>query len=234
MANILVVDDEDALRRLVGQILEMSDYNCTLAASATEAREYLHKQRFELILCDINMPGPSGLDFISYALKEYPDTAAIMVTGMDDSSTAEIALERGAYDYIIKPFQPNRLLISVANALRRRQLEIDTRAHRQSLEKKVETRTVELKEKEVRLRAIFEAAQHVAFIMIDHSQEEAPILEFSPGAERMLGHSAEEVIGQPAAMLHLPEDVISSHRGGGQSRERDTGFTRELNLTQKS
>ena len=175
MTDILVVDDEDPIRRLIGQTLEMSDYSCTLAANAEEARGILKQRGFELILCDMDMPGASGLDFIRYALSEYPDTAAVMVTAVDDSNTAEAALERGVYDYIIKPFQRNRLLISVANALRRRQLEIDNRVYRQSLEKIVAERTAALRGEEARLRAILEAAEHVSFIMTEHSQKEATI-----------------------------------------------------------
>jgi PAS domain S-box-containing protein len=234
MANILVVDDEEPIRQLIGEILEMSDYDCTLAGSASEASGFLKKQDFELILCDIDMPESSGLDFICHALTEYPDTAAVMVTALDDSITADVALEGGAYDYIIKPFDRNRLLISVANALRRRQLEIDNRAHRESLEKEVAKRTAELRKEEARLRAIFEAAEHVAFVMIDHNGGESLVLEFSPGAERMLGHRSEEIIGQPASLLHLPKDIMEFRGNPGLSHDHNVGFTGELTLTKKS
>jgi PAS domain S-box-containing protein/putative nucleotidyltransferase with HDIG domain len=234
MANILVVDDEKPIRRLIGEILGMSNYNCTLAGSASEASELLKEQSFELILCDIDMPESSGLDFIRQALKEYPDTAAVMVTALDDSLTAEVALEGGAYDYIIKPFDRNRLLISVANALRRRQLEIDTRAHRESLEMEVRKRTDALIKEEARLRAIFEAAEHVSFIMIDHDGTEPRVLEFSPGAERMLGFSSKEIIGQPVTMLNLPKDVAELQDNGAESLHSNVGFTGELTLTRRS
>jgi PAS domain S-box-containing protein/putative nucleotidyltransferase with HDIG domain len=157
-----------------------------------------------------------------------------MVTAVDDSVTAEVALEGGAYDYIIKPFDRNRLLISVANALRRRQLEIDNRAHRQSLEREVARRTAELRKEEARLRAIFEAAEHVAFIMIDDKGGEALILEFSPGAERMLGYSSEETVGRPAATLHIPKDIIQLPGPSNPSPDSNVGFTGELTLTRKS
>jgi len=234
MANILIVDDEDPIRQLIGEILKMSDYHCTLAGSAKEASAFLKKQAFELILCDIDMPESSGLDFIRQALSEYPDTAAVMVTAVDDSMTAEVALEGGAYDYIIKPFDRNRLLISVANALRRRQLEIDNRAHRESLEREVARRTAELRKEEARLRAIFEAAEHVAFIMIDHNGGESLILEFSPGAERMLGYRSKKVVGRSAAMLHLPEEIIQLRGHSNPSHNSNVGFTGELTLTRES
>jgi response regulator RpfG family c-di-GMP phosphodiesterase len=98
-------------------------------------------QNFDLLLCDVRMPGESGIDFIRYSLAKHLETAVIMVTGVDDPEIANTALEIGAYGYIIKPFKPNELMINVANALRRRKLEIDNRLHRENLEKVVQERT---------------------------------------------------------------------------------------------
>jgi len=115
-----------------------------MAADAAEARTFLKNRNFDLILCDVNMPGESGIDFIRYVLSEYPKTAAIMVTAVDDPEVAESALEIGAYGYIIKPFEPNEVMINVSNALRRRKLEIENRRHRKNLEKLVLERTEKL------------------------------------------------------------------------------------------
>ena len=145
VTKILVVDDEESIRRLLGQLLENSGYNCTLAANAAEAREYLEEQNFELVLSDINMPGESGLDFIRHVLALHRDTAAVMVTVTDDPLIAEATLEMGVYGYIIKPFHSKGVLISVANALHRRQLEIDNRAYRENLEQIVSQRTAALR-----------------------------------------------------------------------------------------
>ncbi|MEK6525425.1 MAG: HD domain-containing phosphohydrolase, partial [Nitrospirota bacterium] len=109
------------------------------------ARSRLEEEQFALILCDVNMPGESGLQLIKYVINEHPDTAAVMVTGLDDPQLANIALEVGAYGYIIKPFESNEVLINVANALRRRRLEIDNTAHREKLEQTVLQRTAALR-----------------------------------------------------------------------------------------
>jgi len=77
------------------------------------------------------MPGESGLSFVRHASEEYEDTAAIMVTATDDPLVAEAVFGMGAYDYVTKPIQKNRILTSVANALRRRELEIANRAYRE-------------------------------------------------------------------------------------------------------
>ncbi len=142
--QIMIVDDEESIRRLLGSMLKMNGDICTLAADAKEARAFIKDQKFDLILCDVTMPGESGIDFIRYVLSEYPETAAIMVTAVDDPDVAEAALEIGAYGYIIKPFEPNEVMINVSNALRRRKLEIENRRHRKKLEKLVLERTEKL------------------------------------------------------------------------------------------
>ncbi len=144
--KILIVDDEEPIRRLLGHLLEMNGFACTLAADAAEARRYLKESKFELVLCDLNMPGEFGLDLLKFVLTEHPDTAAITVTAIDDPEIARTALEIGVYGYIIKPFETNEILINVANALRRRQLEIDNRLSRETLEQTVQRRTKELRE----------------------------------------------------------------------------------------
>lgn len=143
--QIMIIDDEEPIRRILGRLLIINDGTCQLAANAAEARTLLRGQNFDLILCDVKMPGESGIDFLRYLLSEYPETAAIMITAVDDPEVAETALEIGAYGYIIKPFNANELLINVSNALRRRKLEIENRRHRENLEKLVLERTDMLK-----------------------------------------------------------------------------------------
>jgi len=234
MEQILIIDDEEHIRDLLSEMLGISGYGCTLAANALEARKILKTQSFELVLCDINMPGESGLDFIQYVGTEFPDTATVMITALDDPLIAAHALQMGVYDYITKPFELNGVLISVANALRRRELEIDNRIYQKNLEMKVEERTAALQESEARLRAIFEAAKHIAFILVDQTEKENLTLEFSPGAERLFGYSRDEVISKPAAILNLPEEMIHLPEVPGALEEGEVGFTRELTLTQKS
>ena len=144
--NILVVEDEEPIRRLIGYLLETHGYTVALAADAREARQKLDEQPFALMLCDVNMPGESGMDLVRNILTDRPHTAAIMVTGLDSSVLANAALDMGAFGYIIKPFESNEVLIDVANALRRRRLEMENRLHRESLEDIVRTRTMALQQ----------------------------------------------------------------------------------------
>ena len=142
--RLLVVDDEEPVRRVLARIMERSGYTVETAANVDEAREKLNGSAFDLILSDVNMPGESGIDLVKWVALEHPETATLMCTGVDDTELARTAIEIGAYGYIIKPFEPNEIVISVMNALRRRELEIENRHHREHLEDMVKARTSEL------------------------------------------------------------------------------------------
>jgi len=151
---VLVVDDEPQVQQLIARILERHGFRCELAASAEEARKLLESKanNFQLMLCDVNMPGESGLELLSSTLASHPEVAALMVTGADDPEMAESAIELGAFGYLTKPFRPNELMINIVNALHRRRLELENRAHRAMLENAVEARTAALSEAVSRLQ----------------------------------------------------------------------------------
>ena len=142
--SVLVVDDDGPVGRSIVRLLELDGYSCALAVDAAEARRHLDAGSYALILCDVTMPAGSGLDLISDVIAEHPDVAAMMISGLDDVKVAATALELGAYGYVIKPVRPSELLISVANALRRRRLELDNRAYQDQLEHRVLDRTAAL------------------------------------------------------------------------------------------
>jgi putative two-component system response regulator len=142
--RILVVDDDEQMVSLLSRMVEEAGLPWSAARSAPEARARLSEDRFALLLVDIMMPGESGLDLIEGALEENPDLAAVMVTAADDPNLARRAIDLGAYGYVIKPFTLNQITIAIENALRRRQLEIENRAHRVALEQIVRARTTAL------------------------------------------------------------------------------------------
>jgi putative two-component system response regulator len=141
---ILVVDDDAQMCLVVAAMLEGDGYECVHATSAKDARVLLEDRSIALVLCDVNMPGESGLVLLGEIEAERPDTAAVMVSGVDDPELADFALSLGAYGYLTKPFRRNDLFITVANALRRRDLELAARARREVLEREVMRRTSEL------------------------------------------------------------------------------------------
>jgi putative two-component system response regulator len=119
-AHILVVDDEEPIRRSLVRLLDRAGYRCAAAADAAEARRLLTAEAFDLMLCDVTMPGESGFSLLAHAHSAHPGLAVIMVTAVDAPSTAEPAARHGAYGYIVKPFDTNVILINVVSALRRR------------------------------------------------------------------------------------------------------------------
>ena len=119
--RVMIVDDEERVRRVIRRVLEKGRV-VEEASTVDEARRKLRSERFELVLCDIRLSGESGLE-LAREVCETTDAAVVMVTGVDDPHVAEKALEMGAYGYLVKPFTPNELRITVASALRRHSLE---------------------------------------------------------------------------------------------------------------
>jgi len=142
--KILIVDDEENVRILIGRIVADEGYAYHMAAGVEEALVKLAEEEYHLLISDINMPGQDGIALLRTVRKEYPDLAVIMVTAVDNRVTAKETLAMGAYGYVIKPFDRNALVINIANALRRRELEISTRRHNEELEALVQQRTAEL------------------------------------------------------------------------------------------
>jgi putative two-component system response regulator len=150
--HILIVDDEEQIQRVLVKLLERQGYQCSVAGTAEQAHELVRAREFAVLLCDVNLPGQSGIDFLQYIVAEHPNTATVMVTGLDDTALAQTALDIGAYGYIIKPFEMNEMIINVTNALRRRKLEMENRAHRNMLERMVHARTLALRKSVQRLQ----------------------------------------------------------------------------------
>jgi putative two-component system response regulator len=149
---VLVVDDDPQMSLLLITVLEERGYECVAAASANEARAWLDRREIALILCDVNMPRESGFVLLREVGRDRPEAATVMVSGVDEPEVAELALSLGASGYLTKPFRRNDLLITVANALRRRELELAERARRELLEEEVARRTEELRRALAELR----------------------------------------------------------------------------------
>jgi putative two-component system response regulator len=134
------------VRRMIARMVAgAGDLDCETAADVPQARTLLSNGDFALVICDLNMPGESGVDLTRWISEHRPDVAVLMATGVDDPQVARTALELGAYGYMLKPFKRHEVAINVANALRRRRLEIENREHRQLLEQRVRERTEELR-----------------------------------------------------------------------------------------
>jgi putative two-component system response regulator len=141
---ILCVDDDEQLQRLIARMVSDAGHDCTTVGNVDDARKLLSEQPFSVVLCDIGLPGKSGLELLEELVRTRPDVATVMVTGRDDPAVADIALSLGAYGYLTKPFARNELLIDLSNALRRRGLEAERRQYETKLEQMVAARTAQL------------------------------------------------------------------------------------------
>jgi putative two-component system response regulator len=155
--RILATDDRPEVLRLVDRSLG-EHYDCEFAGSVSEARERLADGHFDLALCDIQMPGESGLVLVEEIAREHPETAIVLVTGVDDPEVAEQAFKLGARGYLVKPFWPGQLTITAATTLRHHQLELDEEARQAALLGSAEERTEALRHEliEAQRRAIEE------------------------------------------------------------------------------
>jgi len=144
-AKILVVDDEEAIQEIISTMLEAQGYDCSTARNGLLAREYLEKNSADLVLSDMVMPEMDGLSLLEWERKHDPDIPVIMVTAMHDLSTALEAMRRGAYDYILKPFEKDQLYLSVRRALDHRRVVLENQNYQRNLEGLVEERTAQLK-----------------------------------------------------------------------------------------
>ena len=119
---ILIVDDDPAVRSVVNRKMTGEGYECTVAADGREALEIAGNQNFDLILLDIKMPGPSGMEVLPQLIKLRPDACIVMITAIVDTQTAVEAMKLGAYDYVTKPFNLDDLKLRVEKALERKRL----------------------------------------------------------------------------------------------------------------
>jgi response regulator RpfG family c-di-GMP phosphodiesterase len=143
--NILVVDDEEAIREVVSTMLESKGYRCTAVSNGRAAQDQVKRTTPDLVLSDMIMPEMDGIKLLEWLRQYDPEVPVIMVTAIHDISTALEAIRRGAYDYILKPFEKDQLYLGVNRALQHRRLVAENRNYQRTLEQQVEERTARLK-----------------------------------------------------------------------------------------
>lgn len=122
MSKILIVEDDKAISGVLHSILSDENYEISLAEDGLEGLKLVEKEDFDLIISDIKMPKLNGTDFMKQTLQIKPDSTFVMISGHADIDTAVSSLKEGAYDFIAKPIDINRLLTSVKNAVDKRNL----------------------------------------------------------------------------------------------------------------
>ena len=192
--RILVVDDSATIRRMFSKCLE-DRYECFEAESVQEALTLLRQSEFALVLTDIIMPGMSGIELLRKIIETYPDTAVIMVSGVDRPQRALDAVRLGAFDYLIKPCDLEVLELTVERALERRTLLTSAKRYKADLE----ARNIEL----VNGKAQLERLQ----TQIVHSEKMASLGQLAAGVAHELNNPVGFIYGNLDTLSRTVEDL---------------------------
>jgi putative two-component system response regulator len=204
--RVLVVDDEETIRTALGRFLRSRGYEVEVAESGIAALIMLERQRFAVMVCDVRMPGMTGLEVVPEALQLDPDLAILMLSAVNDAPTATDALSHGAMDYLVKPIELVDLQRAVERSTHRRQLEIERRRVEEHIREEVALRTSELEKEKAALHAL---TIGVAETLINAMEAKDVYLR---------GHSS-RVADQAASIadaLGLDPDVVENVRLAGR------------------
>jgi putative nucleotidyltransferase with HDIG domain len=217
IVTVLVVDDEEPIRNALRKYLKQQQFEVFAAASADEALQQLRLHKVALMLSDIRMPGTSGMDLVPQAIEIEPDLAILMLTAVNDATSAALCMQRGAMDYLTKPIELADLGRAVQRALKRREMLLENRHLNQWLKEEVTTRSAELHRERHRLERISTATLEA---LVNALEAKDPYLR---------GHSARvaDLSANIAAEVGLSEEEVDRVRMAGRLHDLGKIGTRE-------
>ncbi len=133
MARILIIDDERGIRNTLKEILEYEKHEVEIAATGEEGLEHLRNNGFNLVFLDVKMPGLDGIEVLQEVARTHPEMPVVMISGHGNIDTAVDAIKKGAFDFLEKPLDLNRILVTVRNATDKSKLLQETRMLRKQL-----------------------------------------------------------------------------------------------------
>ena len=218
--RVLVVDDEESIRRAIGKFLRSRGFEVVTADSGVEALDQLSQQSFVLMLCDVRMPGLTGLEVVPRALQLDGQLAIMMLTAVNDAPTATDALSHGAMDYLMKPVELADLEQAIERALHKRALMIEQRRVERMIREEVVQRTKELEREKDALRNL---TVRIAETLINAMEVKDVYLR---------GHSQRvaELAASIAEELNLTPDQVEQVRIAGRLHDVGKIGTREAIL----
>ena len=221
--QVLVVDDEEPIRNALKKFLAQQQLEVYAAGSGEEALAQLRRHRVSLMLCDIRMPGTSGVDLVPQALEIEPELAILMLTAANDATSAALCMQRGAMDYLTKPIELADLGRAVQRALKRREMLLESRQLNQWLKEEVTTRTAELHRERQKLERISVATLEA---LVNALEAKDPY---------MRGHSARvaDLAATIAHQLGLPDEQVEHVRVAGRLHDIGKIGTRESVLNKE-
>jgi putative nucleotidyltransferase with HDIG domain len=216
-ARVLIVDDEEVIRRALERALAREGFAVGTAASGAEALDRLRAERADVLLSDVRMPGMSGVDLVPAALDVDPDLAVVMLSAANDATTASLCIQRGAMDYITKPFDLAEVTRAVRQALRRRETQAAGRRLQEQIQTQIGALSAEVQRERERLERISVATLEA---LVNALEAKDPY---------MRGHSARvaDLAATIAAELGLPDDDVDRIRTAGRLHDIGKIATRE-------
>ncbi len=251
---ILVVDDEETIREVVSSMLNQAGYKTRLATSGMEALELLScGDEFELVLSDMMMPEMDGIALLEKIKERFPDVPVVMVTAVHDVSTALGAIRQGAYDYLLKPFEREQLLVMARRAVENSRLKIENRNYQVNLEALVNARTEQLRQAmtelersyDITLEALGDALDLKDAETVGHSKRVtaftikiASSMKVPPDKVRVIARGAflhdigkmaipDAILSKPAALTPAEFRIVQEHCYHGYQMLRKIPFLQE-------
>ena len=234
--RILVVDDETPVRTMIAASLERQGYDIDLASGGREALEALELNNFNLVLTDIVMQEVNGIALLERIHALQPNLPVVMVTAVHDISVAIDSMRRGAYDYLLKPFEQDQLLSTVERAINHRRALEETENYHQSLEEMVRARTEMLRHAMEDLEHSYDVTLEALGDALDLKDSETEghskrVTAYAIALARAMGIPPEEIkIIARGAFLHdvgkmaIPDDIL---RKPGKLSEGERELMRE-------
>jgi putative two-component system response regulator len=204
--TLLVVDDEEAIRNALRKFLAQQGYEVATAASGEEALEILRRQRITGMLLDVNMPGISGVELVPQIMELEPTIAILMLTAVNDATSAALCMQRGAFDYLIKPIDLGHLGRAIHHALQRRHTQLEGQQINQWLKDEVAARVSERRLEQANQERISVATLEA---LVNALEAKDPYLR---------GHSARvaDLSAMVAAQASCTDEQIEAVRTGGR------------------
>jgi putative nucleotidyltransferase with HDIG domain len=217
ITSVLVVDDEEPIRNALRKYLKQQQFEVFTAGSAEEALQQLRLHKVTLMLSDIRMPGTSGVDLVPQALEIEPELAILMLTAVNDATSAALCMQRGAMDYLTKPIELVDLGRAVQRSLKRREMLLENRHLNEWLKEEVTTRTAELQRERHRLERVSTATLEA---LVNALEAKDPYLR---------GHSARvaDLSANIATEMGLPEEDVDRVRMAGRLHDLGKIGTRD-------
>ncbi len=221
--SVLVVDDEEPIRNALKKFLSQQGYDVVTASSGDEALRVMQRQKISVLLLDVRMPGRSGIDLVPQVLELEPSIAVLMLTAVNDATTAALCMQRGAMDYLTKPIDLSDLARAILRAIRRRDSMMEQANLNQWLKEEVAVRTAELRRERAKLERLSVATLEA---LVNALEAKDPFIR---------GHSARvaDLGAMIAADLGLTDEQVEQVRMAGRLHDIGKIGIREEILTKE-